>query len=347
MPKIKFPAKLKGMTKKKHLFLMIVLGVFITGLLILLWWGITHPHELGIILPNSSNFQENLSSQKSINLLFLGVAGNGSRGALLTDTIIIVNIDFDKKQAAVFSLPRDLWIQIPNSSNKIKLNALYLFNNNNKSDFSKAKSFNLVQEKIEEITGLKINYVTIFDLVGFGKLVDAVGGINIYLSQEMIDPNLVNPHNTSEIFDLSPGWHYLDGATAIKFVRTRYSPNGDFYRMNNQHLVIAALRDKIIQLSNVWNLMAWLKIYNSMNNHYISNLDFNTLWELFNSFKNIKTGQIKYFSITNRPPDNLLISSSVPGVYENATTSVFILLPRAGFENYDEIKQFIYDSLNK
>lgn len=333
------------MTKRKHL-IFISLGVLITGLVILLYWGVNHPNELGISLSNTFDLQKTSSRPEVINILVLGVAGNGSRGALLTDTIIIANINLNKKQIAFISLPRDLWIRAPHSQQEMKLNALYLFNNNNKSDFTKAKSYNLVQEKIEEITGLKINYVIVFDLVGFSKLVDALGGINIYLTKEMIDPNLVNPHNPSEMFDLTPGWHYLDGATAVKFVRTRYAPEGDFYRMNNQHLVIAALRDKIIQLSNVWNLMSWLKLYESISSHYITNLDFNTLWELFNAIKNIKNNQIKYLSVTNRPPNNLLISSSVPGIYENATTSVYVLLPRSGFEQYEGIKQFITDSLN-
>ena len=163
----------------------------------------------------------------------------------------------------------------------------------------------------------------------------------------MVDPHLTNPYDSSEIFDLSPGWHYLDGATAIKFVRTRYAPSGDFYRIDNQHIIIAALREKINQLSNVWNLMTWFKIWQSMSNHYIANLDFNTLWELFNLFKNVKSNQIQYLSLTNRPPDNLLISSAIEGAYNNATTSVYILLPKEGFEYYQQIKEYIQNTINE
>ena len=333
------------MVPNKKSFLIWVSVIFVLGLIILFIWGFNHPKELTITLQRSLNPGTNWPNGESINILLLGVAGNGSRGALLTDTIMLLNLNFNKKQISIFSLPRDLWVEVPHSHSEVKLNDLYALSNKNTSDFSKAISYNFIQEKIENITGVKINYVIIFDLIGFGKLVDAVGGINIYLEKEMVDPNLVNPHDKSEIFDLSPGWHYLDGATAIKFVRTRYSSSGDFYRMTNQHAIITALKDKLTQLSSVWNLMSWLKIYNSIANHYITNLDFNTVWELFNEFKTIKNNQVKYFSITNRPPDNLLISSSVPGIYENATISVYILLPRLGFERYDEIQQFVQNSL--
>ena len=333
------------MVPNKKSFLIWVSVIFVLGLIILFIWGFNHPKELTINLQKSLSPSANWLNRESFNILLLGVAGNGSRGALLTDTIILLNLNFNKKQVSIFSLPRDLWVEVPHSHSEAKLNDLYTLSNKNTSDFSKATSYNLIQEKIENITGVKINYVIIFDLIGFGKLVDAVGGINIYLDKEMVDPNLVNPHDKSEIFYLSPGWHYLDGAMAIKFVRTRYSASGDFYRMTNQHAIITALKDKFTQLSSVWNLMSWLKIYNSIAGHYITNLDFNTLWGLFNEFKTIKNNQIKYFSITNRPPDNLLISSSVPGIYENATTSVYVLLPRLGFERYDEIQQFVQNSL--
>jgi len=324
-------------------WILIISGLGLASFLI---WGVNRPYELVINSDRTIESSSTFSSQESANVLFLGIAGDGSRGALLTDSIFLVHLNFNQKESSIISFPRDLWVQVPNSSQNEKINALYSLSNKNKTNFIKTTSYNLIQEKIETISGLKINYVVIFDLQGFGKLVDALGGINIWLDKEMVDPRLTNPHDSSEIFDLSPGWHYLDGATAIKFVRTRYAPNGDFYRIDNQHIIIAALREKINQLSNVWNLMTWFKIWQSMSQHYITNLDFNALWELFNLFKNVKSNQIQYLSLTNRPPDNLLISSAIEDIYNNATTSVYILLPKEGFEHYQQIKEYIKNTIN-
>jgi LCP family protein required for cell wall assembly len=323
-----------------------ILIIFGLGLASFLVWGANHPSELAINNKNSTESSNTFSPKEPTNILLLGVPGDGSRGALLTDSIFLAHLNFNQKKISIISFPRDLWVQVPNSGQNEKINTLYFLNNKNKTSFIKATSYNLIQEKIETITGLKINYVIIFDLTGISKLIDALGGINIWLDKEIVDPNLTNPYNPSEIFDLSPGWHYLDGATAIKFIRTRYAPNGDFYRIGNQHIIIAALREKINQLSNVWNLITWFKIWQSMSNHYIANLDFNTLWELFNLFKDIKSNQIQYLSLTNRPPDNLLISSAIESIYNNATTSAYILLPKEGFENYQKIQEYIKNAIN-
>lgn len=335
------------MKKIANSFVLWFVIILSAGLIIFIIWSFNHPSEFIINNINSKEAPSNTSFREPINILFLGIAGDGSRGALLTDTIFVAHLDLKQKKIFIISIPRDLWVEVPKSNYQSKINALYLLNNKNATTFSKATSYNLIQEKIEEITGLQINYIFIFDLQGFGKVVDALGGINIYLDKPIIDPLLTNPHNTSEIFNLSAGWHYLDGATAIKFVRTRYAPNGDFYRINNQHIIISALRDKINQLSNVWNLITWFKIWQSISNHYFTNLDFNTAWELFNIFKNAKTNQIKYLTLSNQPPNNLLISSSIEQVNDNATSSVYILLPKEGFEQYQQIQQYIKNTINE
>jgi len=332
-------------SKINGIILVALIGLGLASFLI---WGVHHPFELAIQNNSQNNNHDNLNAsfKEPINILFLGVAGDGSRGALLTDTIFITHLNFQSNKMSLLSLPRDLWVQVPHTNQNEKINALYSLSNKNKTSFLQATNYELIQTKIEEITGLPINYVIIFDLQGFSKLVDAIGGINIYLNKEMIDPRFTNPHDSSSIFDLTPGWHYLDGTTAVKFVRTRYAPNGDFYRINNQHIIIAALKEKITQLSHVWSLMTWFKIYQSISNHYITNLDFNTLWDLVTVFRDIKSNQIQYLDLTNQAPNNLLVSSSVEGIYNNATTSVYILLPKEGFEHYSAIQNYIKNIFN-
>ena len=188
-----------------------------------------------------------------------------------------------------------------------------------------------------------MDYIVILDLKGFEKLIDALGGIDIWLEKDIIDPNLVNPHNPSEIFHLSAGWRHLDGALIIKFIRTRYAPNGDFYRIEHQQQIIAALKDKLTKLADVWNLISWLKIWQSLSGHIITNLDFNTIWQIFPVVKDISSSEIKYLSITNKPPDELLITSSIYNDW--AKGNIYILIPAKGFENYEEINNYIKEKI--
>ena len=329
--------------KKIALFGLIIGGIV---LLFFLFSGLNDSKEYSFSYDNASNIlseNEALKLENSpINILFLGISGEGSLGAFLTDTIFVTSIIPSKKQITMISLPRDLWVEIPNGSTGIKINSLYELENRGKK-FSKADSYDLAKEKVEDITGLPIDHILILDLKGFEKLIDALGGIDIWLEEDIIDPNLVNPHNPSEIFHLSAGWRHLDGALIIKFIRTRYAPNGDFYRIEHQQQIIAALKDKLTKLADVWNLISWLKIWQSLSGHFITDLDFNTIWQMFPVVKNISSGQIQYLSITNRPPDELLMTSTM---YDNwSEKNIYILIPKKGFENYEEINNYIKEKI--
>ncbi|HZI95718.1 MAG TPA: LCP family protein [Candidatus Paceibacterota bacterium] len=329
--------------KKITLFGLIIGGIV---LLFFLFLGLNDSKKFSFSYDNASNIlseSEVLKSEDSpINILFLGISGEGSLGAFLTDTIFVTSIIPSKKQITMISLPRDLWVEIPNGSTEMKINSLYQLENRGKS-FSKADSYNLIKEKVEDITGLPIDHALILDLKGVEKLIDSLGGIDIWLKADMVDPNLVNPHNPSEIFHLSAGWRHLDGALIIKFIRTRYAPNGDFYRIEHQQQIIAALKDKLTKLADVWNLISWLKIWQSLSGHFITDLDFNTIWQMFPVVKNISSGQIQYLSITNRSPDELLMTSTT---YDSwSKKDIYILIPKKGFENYEEINNYIKEKI--
>ncbi|MGC8851593.1 MAG: LCP family protein [Minisyncoccia bacterium] len=319
--------------------LFIILGVL--SLLFILWYGYSKPN----ILEFSRNNNFTLIPRKtSINILFLGVPGSGYEGSYLTDTIFIVNLNPNNNTVTLISIPRDLWIRVPNTNYKLKINALFAYDNPKLKELNEAKNFQSIKTKISEITGLNIDYVTVFDLDGLKILIDQIGGINVWLDKTILDPRFTNPYDPNDIFNLPPGWHTLDGKTSIKFVRTRYNPQGDFYRINNQHLIIGAIKDKLIDLSKVWSITDWFKLWQSLSNHYITNIDFPTLWNIISNFKN---ANIKYLTLSNREPDNLLISTSTEEYYNNATTSVYILIPKQGFENYEEIKNYLNKNLNQ
>jgi LCP family protein required for cell wall assembly len=325
-----------------------LIASIISGILILsfLFLGLSDSKKYSFSYDNVPNILSETKSttlgNEPINILFLGVAGEGSRGSFLTDTIFVTSIIPSKKQISMISIPRDLWVKIPNGSTGIKINSLYELENRGKA-FSKANSYSLVKEKIEDVTGLPIDHIVVLDLKGLEKLIDDLGGIDIWLEKDVIDPNLVDPHNPSKIFHLSAGWRHLDGALIIKFIRTRYAPNGDFYRIEHQQQIIAALKDKLTKLADIWNLISWLKIWQSLSGHIVTNLDFNTIWQMLPVVKNISSGQIQYLSITNKLPDELLITSTM---YDNwAKKNIYILVPKKGFENYEEINNYIKEKI--
>lgn len=296
---------------------------------------------------SSLNNQENLpllesKDQELKNYLFLGIAGEGSRGGYLTDTIIIISINEKNKTINLISIPRDLLVQVSNSffNYSSKINALFEIENYSKKK-TEPKTFNLVKTKISEITGLKIDEVIILDLLAVKNIVDQLGGIDVYLEKDVYDPNLVNPHNPSQIFYLKAGWQHLDGDMFLKLIRTRYAPEGDFYRMKNQQMLLIALKNKIEELINNLSVISLIQTWQSLSGHYFTSLSFSDLINLLNSLKEIKNYQIKNIVIDSKS-SSLLISS---GYYDNLGNYVYALIPKAGFENYSEIQKYISEKI--
>jgi len=294
-----------------------------------------------ILKPSSEEKTLNTFSQNNLkNFLFLGIAGEGSRGAYLTDTIIISAINPEKKKITLISLPRDLLVKVPHQEYSVKINALFDLENPNKK--IKNKTFNLIREKVSQITGLKIDEVVVLDLEAVKNIVDQLGGIDVYLEKDVYDPNLVNPKNPSQIFYLESGWRHLDGDLFLKLIRTRYAPEGDFYRMKNQQTMLLALKNKISQLIESWSIISWLQIWQSLSNHYYTTLSLSDLTNLILTFKDLKNYSIENVIIGNTNGIKLLESS---GYFDSLGQYVYALIPRAGFENYQEIQKFIFQKI--
>lgn len=277
------------------------------------------------------------------NFLFLGIAGAGSRGSLLTDSIIIISLNKTEEKIHLISFPRDLLVKAPNSNNLLKLNSLFELENKNKK-YNESKSFDLIKTKMEEISGLKIDEVIVLDLEAVKSLVDTLGGIDIYLEKDFFDPNLVNPHNPSQMFYLEAGWQHLDGDLFLKMIRSRYAPDGDFSRMKNQQLLLSALKEKLAQSLDSSSIISWVQIWQSLADHYFTSFSLTDLTNLLLLAKEVKDYPIEGTIISAYEPNKLLVSS---GYYDGLGKYVYALVPKAGLENYEEIQNFIYSLIDE
>ena len=96
---------------------------------------------------------------ESINFLLLGASGEGYEAPDLTDTILVARLITAQNKIYLFSLPRDLWVKIPGQENWTKLNALYALAKKNKGH-----EFDLIEQKVQDITGLAINHYVLINL---------------------------------------------------------------------------------------------------------------------------------------------------------------------------------------
>ncbi len=143
-----------------------------------------------------------------------------SQGETNTDTLMLVHVPADHRYVQVISLPRDSWVNIPgHGMNKIN-SALA------------TGGPQLMVQTIEQLTGLTINDYVEVNFLGFVKVIDALGGVNICLPYAVDDPY--------SGLHMSAGEHHVNGITALEFARDRHSfPTSDLARIQDQQQLIS------------------------------------------------------------------------------------------------------------
>lgn len=293
------------------------------------------------------NFGQQVGSVKEkgvYNTVFLGYGGVGHDGGMLTDSIIVLNVNTNKKTATLISIPRDLWV-----TGNHKINAEASIN-----------GFQNVGGVIKSVTGLEIDYFAAVDFSGFSKLIDNLGGIGVSVPKTFDDsfyPIKGKENDTcgktpEEIADLKAKYsnsqletqftcryerlHFdqgpanLDGTTALKFVRSRHG-DSDFGRSERQFAVLKGILAKLVSLRSFEKTDNTIDTLVSM---VKTNLSVPAIKSLLDIVGDTGTYKITELHLTT---DNLLSEGkSAEGAY--------ILYPKAGMLNFSEIKTAVSSS---
>jgi LCP family protein required for cell wall assembly len=164
-------------------------------------------------------------------------------GDYRADTIILMHIPADRQQGYLISLPRDLWVSIPDNG-EAKLNAATAFG-----------GIPLMVRTVEGYSGVRINHVMLIDFGGFVEVTDALGGVDMY-----IEETVTSIHGNRRTFE--QGNQHLNGEEALDYIRQRQFADGDFTRIRNQQQFLRALMDKAASsgtLTNPGKLNAFLQ----------------------------------------------------------------------------------------
>lgn len=244
-----------------------------------------------------------------INVLLLGMRGeNVVGGGLLADTVMILSIhpssgeEGDSARASVVSVPRDLYVTVPGTSDMQKLNAVYYYG----EERGMGQGIEYMKRIATDITGQPIHYAVAINFQGFEDLVDALGGVTVNLDEpftesvqfhekKVCDSTVftvpVKPaeyeikyyvrqdgskyevaryplcYNNDEecggIFTLPAGENRLDGETALCYVRSR-ATSSDFERAGRQQEVIKQIKEKALSLGFMADFSAIDGLLNSL-----------------------------------------------------------------------------------
>ena len=177
----------------------------------------------------------------------------GRRG-IRTDTMIVVSIDPDTGETAMFSVPRN-WTYVPlpdgmgiwdcNCYPEL-INELWIMGERYPDAFPgpQEPSVNAVKGVISEFLGIPIHYYALVNLDGFVDIIDALGGVEIYVPERIVDNEYPNLDGTIGKLVIEPGLHEMDGELALAYARTRHQ-DSDYFRMNRQRCVLEALLEQL------------------------------------------------------------------------------------------------------
>lgn len=188
--------------------------------------------ESAINLSEVVENEKNLTADdKIVNILLIGADKRESWSeAGRSDTVMIATLDMKHKQLKLTSLMRDMWVEIPEHGTH-KFNAAYSYG-----------GVSLLYRTIAANFGLKLDGYAVVDFKAFQEVIDAMGGVEIELSQAEYDYLVKAYKRHPEVKDgLQPGKNTMSGAQALAYSRIRQVGRSDFRRTERQRTVIQSM----------------------------------------------------------------------------------------------------------
>ena len=245
-----------GRTGRLALRVLAIAGIGLVGLVLL--GGVTLYTVLnGLTNPVHFDSLAQVVPGTRINVLVMGLdapldaqlhaqpnfdihTAKGSR----TDTMMLFSIDPQAKEVGILSLPRDSRVIIAGREQYgyDKLGHAHAYGG---PDMAVAT--------VSRLLGVPINYYVRVNSAGVAKIIDTLGGVEIYVEKDM---HYNDPYQDLHI-DLKKGLQTLNGDQAVQYLRYR-SDGNDITRIERQQKFIKALKDQLFSLGTITKLPALL-----------------------------------------------------------------------------------------
>lgn len=191
---------------------------------------------------------------KTVNILFMGIDARDTETNSRSDTMMLASIDKASKQIAVISIPRDTHLKTSTGKN-IKIN-----------EVNYVKGPKAACAAVGELLNSPVDYYVETNFAGFRDIVDTLGGVHIDVENDMYHSDPVNPE--LEI-NISKGYQYMDGNTALNYVRYRGGPTADIGRTQRQQQFIKAMADEALTPKQI---LKYPRLLTQLSNNVETNL---------------------------------------------------------------------------
>lgn len=204
---------------------------------------------------------------RALNILIIGSDSRSGKGnQTLTnnddptersDTTMIMHISKDRSQVNVVSIPRDLIVDIPScqrsdgSSSKAQRAQFNWAYSIGSLGGDRASAVVCTWKTVEKLSGIRIDESIVVDFNGFSSMIDALGGINIYVPTKIKD-------KINSGLELEPGCKHFDGKQALAYARVRHGVKGsdgsDIQRIQRQQAVMGIMMRAALQKNMLTSL---------------------------------------------------------------------------------------------
>jgi polyisoprenyl-teichoic acid--peptidoglycan teichoic acid transferase len=277
-----------------------------------------------------------------INVLLMGRGGGGHDAPDLTDSMMLASIDPVNHTSTLISIPRDLWVDVPNQG-AMKINAAWEsgeFKYLNKvapgsTDSNAIKAgFAQADQTVENVLGVTIHYNVLLSFQAFQQAVDSVGGVTVNAPADLVDQTMAWENGNSSLL-AKAGVNNLNGKQALNYVRSRET-SSDFARAQRQRAVLVALKGKINTLGTLSNPLKLSGLMNTFGNNVQTDLSVKDASRLYSIIKKIPDTKTTSLGLSD-PPNNYFNTGTLAGQS--------ITLPTAGLFNYKDIQSFVRTQL--
>lgn len=283
-----------------------------------------------------------------VNILLAGNSADaeGHGGAQLTDSIMLLSINTRTNTAFMLSIPRDLYVDIPDNG-YAKINEAYQDGETDK--FSEAGyaagGMGLLEKTVSQHFGLPIHYYALVDYAAVRDAVNAVGGITVNIKSSdprgLYDPSPDLYNNYEPLVKLANGPNEINGTQALGLARARGNnwraygyAMSDFTRTENQRQIMIALKDKALSAGTLSNPVKLGELFDSFGDNVKTDFTLAEVRRLYELGKGIPNDKVASAGLNDADGQNLLMSY-------RTRLGQSALVPRKGVDDYTEIKAFV------
>ena len=238
-----------------------------------------------------------LGDYETVNFLLIG-SDERFGSSFRTDTLVIVVLRPKDQQVTLISIPRDLWVYIPDWDMQ-RINTAY--QHGELTNYPSGGP-GLLKHTILYNLGIRIDHTAMVDFNGFRLIVDTLEGVNVpiacpYTDWHLIDPSLdPNDEGNWELYTVNPGVVHMDGDLALWYARSR-KRSSDFDRGRRQQEVLRALHASALHTDALEKLP---QLYQDLNNTVTTDLNLTDLLQLAIFAPRMTNADIRSYYI--RPP---------------------------------------------